>query len=263
MDRLASEVDVAVPRTLYAAAVRDSPARRVFVVAAALALAACGGGGEAPPPTQPTATMSPQARAYLEEVLVPLQAHSLNRLTVDWPGFRTTLFAQATGAQTTAATHPAIGVAVGRLGDGHSSFRSANGFAHTPRTRTCFASSASLPAIPPNGVVQQRASLPYRLRRPRPKVAVLIDGAVASSGEAVAIAFRGRPDTRAFGTSTCGLSTAVEQYPMSDGATLNLAISVMADRAKTKYGHAVAPDEVVSEPAQVVDRAVAWLQFGG
>jgi C-terminal processing protease CtpA/Prc len=92
---------------------------------------------------------------------------------------------------------------------------------------------------------------------------VLTDGAVASSGEAVAIAFRGRPDTRAFGTSTCGFSTAVEQYPMSDGATLNLAISVMADRAKTKYGYAVAPDELVADPSQVLERAMAWLQSGG
>jgi C-terminal processing protease CtpA/Prc len=111
-----------------------------------------------------------------------------------------------------------------------------------------------------NGVVQQRVDAPYRLRRDRPRVAVLTDAAIASSGEATVIAFRGRPDTRSFGTPTCGLSTAIENYAMSDRAFLNLAISVMADRARTKYGYSVVADEFVLDPAQVVERAVAWLQ---
>ncbi len=51
---------------------------------------------------------------------------------------------------------------------------------------------------------------PYRLAS-RTRVAVLTDVGVASSGEAIAIAFRARPDTRSFGTPTCGLSTAVNQ----------------------------------------------------
>jgi hypothetical protein len=42
----------------------------------------------------------------------------------------------------------------------------------------------------------------YRLRRPNPRVAVLTNGRVASAGEAVAVAFRARPDTRSFGTET-------------------------------------------------------------
>ena len=72
----------------------------------------------------------------------------------------------------------------------------------------------------------------------------------------------GRPDTRSFSTATCGLSTAIENYPISDGSMLNLAISTMAGRAKTKYGFALIPDEALSDPAQVVERAVAWLQSG-
>ena len=110
------------------------------------------------------------------------------------------------------------------------------------------------------GVVQERVDTQYRLRRARPRVAVLTDSATASSGEAVVIAFRGRPDARSFGTATCGLSTAVENYAMSDGAWLNLTISVMADRTRTSYGFAVVPDESVIDPGQVVGRAVAWLQ---
>ena len=111
-----------------------------------------------------------------------------------------------------------------------------------------------------SGVAQQRVDAPYRLRRSRPRVAVLTDGGVASSGEATVIAFRGRPDTRSFGTPTCGVSTSIENYAMSDGGFLNLTVSVMADRARTKYGYAIAPDELVTDPAQVVNRAIEWLQ---
>jgi len=33
----------------------------------------------------------------------------------------------------------------------------------------------------------------------------------------------------------------------------------MADRTLTRYGDAVAPDEVISDAAQAVQRAVEWL----
>lgn len=106
----------------------------------------------------------------------------------------------------------------------------------------------------------QQVSSPYRLRRERPRVAVLTDGAVASSGEAVAIAFKRRPDTRSFGTPTCGLSTANQAFPMDDGATLSLSVSVMADRERTLYGESVVPDEHAVDPGEAVQRAIAWLR---
>jgi carboxyl-terminal processing protease len=102
----------------------------------------------------------------------------------------------------------------------------------------------------------------YRLRRERPRVAVLTDIGIASSGEAVAIAFRQRPDTRSFGTPTCGLSTANESFPLSDAAVLNLTVSTMADRTRQLYGDVVAPDEVIGDASAAVQRAVAWLQSG-
>jgi C-terminal processing protease CtpA/Prc len=110
------------------------------------------------------------------------------------------------------------------------------------------------------GVVQQSVDAPYRLRRAQPRVAVLTDHGTASSGEATAIAFKGRPNARSFGAPTCGLSTAIENYAMSDGASLNLTVSVMADRTRTKYGYAVGPDEIVMNGTEVVERAIAWLQ---
>jgi C-terminal processing protease CtpA/Prc len=106
----------------------------------------------------------------------------------------------------------------------------------------------------------QRVDAPYTLKKPNPKVAVLVDNGVASSGEATFIAFRGRANTRSFGAATCGLSTANSGFVLSDGALLNLTVSVMADRAKTKYGDQVQPDEIVEGASPVVERAVAWLQ---
>jgi C-terminal processing protease CtpA/Prc len=106
----------------------------------------------------------------------------------------------------------------------------------------------------------QRVDAPYRLRREAPKVAVLIDNGTVSSGEAVLIAFQRRPDTRSFGTATCGRSTANMEYKLSDGASLFLSVAIMADRSKFPYGAQVLPDEEILDPLEVERRAVAWLQ---
>lgn len=110
-----------------------------------------------------------------------------------------------------------------------------------------------------NGIVQQTATSPYTLRTPSPYVAVLLDGGVASSGEAVAVAFKQRPNTRFFGTATCGLSTANSPFTLSDGAILNLTVSTDADRTSTMYGGPLQPDQLITDPSAVVTAAVAWL----
>jgi carboxyl-terminal processing protease len=98
-----------------------------------------------------------------------------------------------------------------------------------------------------------------------PYVAVLTDRRVTSSGEAIAIAFRERPRTRAFGSATCGLSTANAFFALSDGAVLSLIIAVMADRTKQTYGDELVPDEGTATAELTVQRAVDWLraQTGG
>jgi carboxyl-terminal processing protease len=113
------------------------------------------------------------------------------------------------------------------------------------------------------GQLLQSVTSPYQLKRPSPRVAVLTDNGVASSGEAVAIAFRGRPATRSFGSPTCGVSTANRAFALTDGAELILTVSVMADRTRTVYGDEVVPDERVPDGDATVQRAVAWLQTGG
>jgi len=103
----------------------------------------------------------------------------------------------------------------------------------------------------------------YDLKRPNPRVAVLTDRRVASSGEAIAIAFRRRPDTRSFGTPTCGVPTANSGYTLSDGAILQLTTGLDADRSLITYDSPIAPDEVIDDPSAVVQRAIAWLRVRG
>jgi carboxyl-terminal processing protease len=100
---------------------------------------------------------------------------------------------------------------------------------------------------------------PYSLTTPNPAVAVLLDNLTASSGEATLVSFLGRPNTRTFGVSSCGLSTSNSQHILSDGAMLYLTDAVDADRTMKTYGGPIAPDEMVSDPGQVVSAATSWL----
>src|SRR4029077_20489098 len=70
-------------------------------------------------------------------------------------------------------------------------------------------------------------------------VAVLTGPRTGSSGEAVTIAFRGRPHTRSFGQPTAGLSTANGTFPLPDGAMIVLTTAVDADRIGQRYGEKV------------------------
>ncbi|WP_203897826.1 S41 family peptidase [Virgisporangium aliadipatigenens] len=104
----------------------------------------------------------------------------------------------------------------------------------------------------------------HTLRRPAPPVAVLTGSRTASAGEAVLIAFRGRPRTRVFGRPTAGLATANMAFTLSDGAILTLTVANDADRTGRVYGAGpIAPDEYPAnlpgsdDPA--LDTAVAWL----
>jgi hypothetical protein len=107
----------------------------------------------------------------------------------------------------------------------------------------------------------------YRLFQINPAVAVLTGPRTASSGEAVAVAFRGRPRTRSFGTPTCGMSTGNDVFPLSDRAAMFLTTCIMADRLGRSYGGAIRPDQdIAGATAQshgqdpVIQAALAWLR---
>lgn len=112
-----------------------------------------------------------------------------------------------------------------------------------------------------------RAETPYVLRSPLPNVAVLTDSLTASSGEAVAVAFRGRAGARSFGEATWGVSTANEGFQLSDGSLMFLTTTTMADRTGMVYGRELPPDEVISggmktgdpQSDPVLDAAIQWL----
>jgi C-terminal processing protease CtpA/Prc len=81
-------------------------------------------------------------------------------------------------------------------------------------------------------------------------VAVLTGPQTASSGEVVAVAFRGRPNTRSFGAATAGLSTANAMFPLPDGSTLVLTTGVDLDRDGHAYGGKIEPDVTIAQSTQ-------------
>ncbi len=103
------------------------------------------------------------------------------------------------------------------------------------------------------------ASKPYSLKSSFPYVAILTNKVTASSGEAVTIAFKGRNNTKSFGTPTFGVSTGNRSYTLSDSSRINLTESVFADRNKVKYGNAVYPD-VLCEDDKTLQEAINWLK---
>jgi carboxyl-terminal processing protease len=111
-----------------------------------------------------------------------------------------------------------------------------------------------------------RAESPYHLKHPLPPVAVLTGPFTASSGEAIVVAFRGRPQTRSFGEPTYGVPTGTDDFTLSDGALLVLTVAVDADRTGQTYDSAITPDQSVPfdlsqiGPAdRVVQAATSWL----
>lgn len=111
-----------------------------------------------------------------------------------------------------------------------------------------------------NGVAAGiEVSNPYQVINPNNKIAVLTDNATASSGEATAIAFSGRANTKSFGEGTCGVSTAVQGFPFADGALLGLTVSIMADRTKKMYGKTITPDVIETNYNQQVKKAIDWI----
>lgn len=108
---------------------------------------------------------------------------------------------------------------------------------------------------------------PYQLKQPWPAVAVLTSPLTASAGEFVALAFRGRPQTRSFGEPTCGVPTGNDGKQLSDGAAIALTTSLGADRTGRTYDAPLLPDQPVeidwtrvgTADDPVLQAALQWL----
>lgn len=73
-------------------------------------------------------------------------------------------------------------------------------------------------------------------------VVVMQGPRTSSSGEAVAIAFHGRPRTRFLGRSTAGRATATQLFPLADGSALSLVTSRFLDRTGRCYCGGLEPE---------------------
>jgi C-terminal processing protease CtpA/Prc len=94
----------------------------------------------------------------------------------------------------------------------------------------------------------------------QPPVAVLTSRVTASSGEAIVIAFQGRPNTRTFGEPTRGLSTSNQVFWLRDKAFLNLTTAYFADRTGKTYTKGITPDVIVENDVDEVPQpAREWL----
>jgi C-terminal processing protease CtpA/Prc len=104
------------------------------------------------------------------------------------------------------------------------------------------------------------------LMHPDPPVAVLVSRLTAT---AIAIAFRGRPNTRLFGEATWSLSGLRPAHNLPDGAQLNLVREYGYDRSGHEYTGRFDPDEPVtidwskvlgSDADPVTIAAASWLR---
>jgi carboxyl-terminal processing protease len=118
--------------------------RVVRLLAVACLVAGCGAGS----PAGPTTLADPGG--YLTAMMNVMEANSINRHTIDWTAFRSQVLAAGNGATSLTLLAPAIGIALGLLGDHHSFFESASGlFVYNPSSPRCMAPAFSkTPKLP-------------------------------------------------------------------------------------------------------------------
>lgn len=99
------------------------------------------------------------------------------------------------------------------------------------------------------------------------KVAILTSLYTASSGEAIAVIFKGRKKTRFFGEKTLGMITATDWEILDPSTAMTISVSYYKDRNGKVYDKYVDVDEefpFVLEPLSpsdlTVKRAIEWLK---
>jgi len=111
-------------------------------------------------------------------------------------------------------------------------------------------------------VVSKTAELPA-LVNSKKSIAVLVGPKTSSSGEAMAVAFHGRPNTLLFGDITHGLTTSTERLAFSDHFDLFISTSRFVDRTGHVYSGPIAPDVIVAASKDGSDAplraAIDWL----
>lgn len=81
-----------------------------------------------------------------------------------------------------------------------------------------------------------------------------------SSGEALAIAFKGLSKTRFFGDKTRGLTTGNTSIYLLDSSMIALMTTVFADRDSIVYDIPIIPDMIVmTDDPKIV--AIRWINY--
>jgi C-terminal processing protease CtpA/Prc len=127
--------------------------------------------------------------------------------------------------------------------------------AHGPQRWTLTATAVQLAGKPLLGFGQSG----HVLRHPGAPVAVLLGPRTGSSGEASALAWRGRAQVRSFGQPTAGVSTGNVVHTLADGSRLLLTTSVMQDRDGRGDGLKIEPDQHTEGDAATLAAAQQWL----
>ncbi|NVK52189.1 MAG: S41 family peptidase [Flavobacteriaceae bacterium] len=100
----------------------------------------------------------------------------------------------------------------------------------------------------------------------QPKVAVLLSPYTASSGEALAVILKNRPNTRFFGGKTMGLVTVTDWKQIDSLTMMSISVSYYKDRNNNVYKEYVDVDEKIEfdpdidiEDDKGINRAIEWL----
>lgn len=94
---------------------------------------------------------------------------------------------------------------------------------------------------------------------PPRRVAVLLGSGTASAGEMVALAFKGLPHVRFFGSTTAGLTSGNEVLALRHGGVIALTTTLAVDRSGQVYGGSIAPDQVAGDDGAAARAAAEWV----
>lgn len=89
------------------------------------------------------------------------------------------------------------------------------------------------------------------------KIAILVSSQTSSSGEAIAISFRGQNNVKIFGQKTANFTTGNEEFKNGE-LTIWLSTCLMQDRKQRDYGNGINPDVSTKAPIKDIGE---WLNF--
>lgn len=107
----------------------------------------------------------------------------------------------------------------------------------------------------------------YKTKRDKKWIIVLTGPKTSSSGEILALAFKGKEQVYQYGEPTAGFTTANTTYTLSDNSMLILTICLEADRTGKVYEGKIMPDQLIASESNyemddaVKSAAIMWLHI--